>query len=85
MDNQHRKISGYRELDQAEIDLVNEVEQMAEEVGSLVERLERTTIIRDSVNTNEPMFDQRWVDIGKTDLQTGFMALVRSIAKPESF
>lgn len=85
MGNQHHKISGYRELDQAEIDLMNEVAQMAEEVGSLVERIQRTTIVRDAVNTNEPMFDQRWVDIGKTDLQTGFKALLRSIAKPGTF
>jgi hypothetical protein len=29
--------------------------------------------------------DMRWLSIGKTDLQTGCMALVRAVAKPESF
>ena len=29
--------------------------------------------------------DQRWVAIAKTDLQKGFMALIRSVAKPETF
>jgi hypothetical protein len=29
--------------------------------------------------------DQRWVAIAKTDLQKGFMALVRAVAQPESF
>ena len=29
--------------------------------------------------------DQRWLAIGKTDLQKGFMSVVRSIAKPTSF
>lgn len=30
MDNQHRKISGYRELSQAEIDLMNRIKAHAE-------------------------------------------------------
>ena len=29
--------------------------------------------------------DQRWVSIGATDLQTGLMALTRSVAKPDFF
>lgn len=29
--------------------------------------------------------DQRWVAIAKTDLQKGFMALIRAVAKPETF
>ena len=32
-----------------------------------------------------PDIDKRWLAIAKTDLQKGFMALVRSIAKPETF
>ena len=85
MENQHRKISGYRELDQAEIDLMNEIKTLGEEIGSVVEKLERTTIIRDSINTGEPLFDQRWVEEGKMELQKGIMALIRSVAKPSTF
>ncbi len=85
MDNQHRKISGYRELDQAEIDLMNEIKGLGSQIGSVVEKLERTTIIVDSVNTGEPLFDQRWVEEGKMDLQKGIMALIRSVAKPGTF
>jgi hypothetical protein len=29
--------------------------------------------------------DQRWVNIGKTDLQKGLMALTRAVAQPEFF
>ena len=29
--------------------------------------------------------DKRWVAIGTTDLQTGLMALERSVTKPSSF
>lgn len=74
MDNQHKKIKGYRELSQAEIDAMNEVKQLANNVGTLIEKLECTTGL-----------DQRWVDVAKTDLQKGFMAAVRAVAQPESF
>jgi uncharacterized Zn finger protein len=74
MDNQHRKISGYRELDQTEIDAMNQVKHMAASVGRLI----------DAMSSN-PGIDQRWLAIGKTDLQKGFMSLTRSIAKPEFF
>ncbi len=74
MDNQHRKIKGYRELSQYEIDLMNEVKGLGELLGALVEKMEE---IEET--------DKRWVDIGKTDLQKGLMSLTRSIAKPEFF
>lgn len=74
MENQHRQIKGYRELSQVEIDLMNEVKQKGAELGELVSKL----------NQMEGL-DQRWVAIGKTDLQTGLMALTRSIAQPTFF
>ena len=74
MDNQHRKIKGYRELNQDEIDAMNEVKAMGIKLGELVEKLE-----------NNKDLDQRWIESGKTDLQKGLMALTRSIARPEFF
>jgi hypothetical protein len=74
MDNQHRKITGYRELSQEEIDLMNLAKGHAESLGKLVEHLE-------SVITT----DKRWLAIAKTDLQKGFMSLIRSIAQPTTF
>lgn len=74
MDNQHRKIKGYRELSQEEIDLMNEIKSKGAELGELVGRLRA----QDGI-------DQRWVSIGATDLQTGMMALTRSVAKPDLF
>lgn len=74
MENQHRKIKGYRELTQHEIDKMNAVKELASKVGDLISELE-----------GDERFNQRWLSIGKTDLQTGFMAVVRSIAKPDSF
>ena len=74
MENQHRKIKGYRELSQEEIDLMNEVKENGIKLGELVSRLE-------ALESN----DKRWVSIGKTDLQKGLMALTQAIAKPDFF
>ena len=74
MENQHRKLAGYRELDQSEIDAMNEVKAKGVELGELVAKLRANAAI-----------DQRWVSIGATDLQTGLMALTRAIAKPAFF
>lgn len=84
MENQHRKIKGYRELSQGEIDLMNEIKEKAEEVGQLVRKLEAVKMI-DGVQENPNDPDQRWVHIGKTQLQQGFMALTRSVAQPDFF
>lgn len=74
MDNQHRAIKGYRELNESDIAAMNEVKQKGVELGELVKKL------RDNDE-----FDQRWLSIGATDLQTGLMALTRAIAKPTFF
>ena len=74
MDHQHRHIKGYRELSQAEIDLMNEIKTQGATLGELVERLRAN-----------PDLDQRWVAIGATDLQTGLMALTRAVAQPAFF
>lgn len=74
MKDQHEKIKGYRDLSQEDIDLMNEVKEQGESLTKTIEKLSSNSDI-----------DQRWVAIGKTDLQKGIMALVRSIAKPESF
>lgn len=74
MDNQHKHIKGYRDLSAEEIALMNEAKAMAEQVGALVEKIATT-----------PGIDGRWVAVGKTDLQKGFMSLIRGIAQPTTF
>ena len=74
MDNQHRKISGYRELSEAEIATMNEVKDLAARVGDLQARVAAM-----------PGIDGRAAAIAKTDLQTGFMWLVRAVAQPTTF
>ena len=80
MDNQHQKIKGYRDLTQEEIDLMNESKALATQVGEFINKLENTNVERGAV-----VADVGWLMTAKTDLQKGFMALTRSIAKPESF
>lgn len=74
MDNQHKLIKGFRDLDQGEIDLMNEGKELAVKVGEYVEKLK-----------NKSSTDKRWVAIGETDAQKAFMSLIRSVAQPETF
>lgn len=80
MDNQHKLIKGYRDLTQEEIDLMNEAKELSVKVGELVFKLAAS----DAVPTEDGI-DQRWLAIGKTHLQQGFMAVIRSIARPTTF
>jgi hypothetical protein len=75
VENQHKKITGYRDLSEDEIELMNACKQVAIEVGELCDRIEKQF----------PTTDPRWAAIARTNLQQGFMALIRSIAKPETF
>ena len=105
MDNQHRKIKGYRELSQEEIDLMNRIKAKGKELldlqAELAGRLNTDLEVKQVAakasklapedeaspecvelrrfQAAEPM---RWASIGKTDIQTGIMALVRAVAQP---
>ncbi|EJL6764592.1 TPA: hypothetical protein NIK62_000154 [Vibrio cholerae] len=39
MDNQHRKIKGYRDLSQKEIDLMNRIKEHGEQTKALIDEL----------------------------------------------
>ena len=74
MDNQHKMIKGYRDLSAEEIAAMNKVKELGAAVGQLVDELKATAGL-----------DQRWISIGATDLQKGFMALTRGVAQPTTF
>lgn len=74
MDNQHKKITGYRDLSQEEIDLMNEGKALAEQCRAFIEKLEA-----------HAETDKRNVALGKTNLQQGFMWAIRAVAKPTTF
>ena len=94
MENQHRKIKGYRELNQMEIDLMNRIKVKGAELLALQAELDvklsdYTNYLMLSVGDDgEPERLQaaepfKWSAIGKTNIQTGIMALVRAVAQPE--
>lgn len=68
------KITGYRQLTEAEVALMNEGKALSAKCGEFIDKLRAT-----------PGLDQRWVSIGATDMQTGFMAAIRGIAQPTTF
>lgn len=74
VDNQHKKIVGYRDLSEEEIRFMNKIKTQGELVGQLLDEIAESSYS-----------DKRWVAIAKTDLQKGFMAATRSIAQPTSF
>lgn len=65
---------GHRQLTEVERDIIREVKQSGEELGAMFSVLEQT-----------PTIDKRWLSIARTHMQTGMMALVRAIAKPDGF
>ncbi|WP_413724674.1 hypothetical protein [Sodalis sp. RH16] len=109
MENQHRKISGYRDLSPEEIDLMNRIKAKGVELlalqAELAGRLRTDHEIKLAAACDAQHgtgFDvyqgasdeaqefrrfiaaepQRWAAIGKNDIQTGIMALVRAVAQP---
>lgn len=74
MDNQHQKIKGYRDLSQDEINLMNEAKELGERCRELTDKIKGVEGI-----------DPRWLNIGITQLQQGFMAVIRSVAQPTTF
>lgn len=88
MENQHRLITGYRELSEAEIALMNEVKAEGERLSDLVSRVQDHLEVVGSTGTidvSTPHNPYRWAAIAATDFQTGLMALTRAVARPESF
>lgn len=72
MDNQHKKISGYRDLSQEEIDAMNGVKAEEARFNGLIDHLRSL-----------PGVDQRQVSIAATVGEEAFMRAVRAIAQPE--
>lgn len=89
MDNQHRKIGGYRELSQEEIDLMNEAKDLEAQVLAFHREVGRMLAHQTSEGDEDQLRRcqksqaHRWHRVARTDIETGFMALVRSIAQPQ--
>lgn len=73
MGNQHRQISGYRELDQDEIGRMNQGKSMEYDCLAMFDRHIKFGA------------DPRWMAIAKTHIQQGFMAAGRAVARPDGY
>jgi hypothetical protein len=97
MENQHRKIAGYRELSEAEVALMNQIKAKGLELDALLVEIRghiqsqyeearnpnaNADTERDRLDHAEP---HRWLAVARTDFQTGLMALVRAVAQPGNF
>jgi len=65
-------VDGYRPQSQENINLVNYFKDSEEYLLRALDELQA-----------DPLIDKRWLAIGRTDIERGFMAIVRSIFKPE--
>lgn len=80
------RITGYRQLSAEEQALINEGKALAEQCGAWIAKL-RKHPMPGVIQSGEELvpLDQRWISIGATDLQRGFMAVIRGIAQPTTF
>lgn len=94
MENQHRKITGYRELSQEEIDLMNQIKARGEEMKNLFDGLMRIRQeqgfdlvegIPCAISSSQLEESFRCMKLAKDHLQTGIMWFVRAVALPQSF
>lgn len=74
MKDQHTKITGYRDLTVQEISAMNAVKDAGNAIGVLIEHLQGLDGL-----------DQRFIAIGKTDIQKGLAMVIRGIAQPSTF
>lgn len=72
-------VTGYGTLTQDEIELMNEGKALAQQCGAFISKL------REYHPPMATALDQRWISIGSTQLQQGFMAVIRGIAQPTTF
>lgn len=98
MDNQHRKISGYRELSEEDIRLMNRVKSLGpliEEVIAEVQMHIDAQLEPIGLPLNEEQRAElsrltraepdEWVGVARRQLQQGLMALTRAVAQPTFF
>jgi hypothetical protein len=76
MENQHRFIDGYRELNQAEIDVMNDIKRLGNSLGNFLENLK---------DNEDISVDVSYLNTGMIDIQKGLMMAVRSVAQPTNF
>jgi hypothetical protein len=74
VDNQHRQIPGYRELDQTEVDLIAAIKTRERALAEYWQQVKQQC----------PDADSRDIRMARTHFEDGFSRLVRAVAKPDT-
>ena len=74
MKDQHTKITGYRDLTEAEIKAMNDIKALGLKIDVALTEVRFI-----------PHVDVKWLESAKLDLQVGIMKAVRAVARPETF
>lgn len=72
MENQHKKITGYRDLSQGEIDAMNGIKELEAVFNGMIDCLK-----------SMPGLDGRQIALAATHGEDAFMHAVRAVAQPE--
>jgi len=73
MENQHQKISGYRDFDQETVDVINDIKSLEQGVAEEWHAL-----------AGKGDADMRELALARTHFEDAFMHLVKAVAKPVS-
>lgn len=81
------KLKGMRELNEDEINVMNNIADLGNQFGELIDKLEHKPLYVFEASEIELNVypDSRWMAIGKSHLQQGIMCLKRAIGKPDNF
>lgn len=79
VENQHQKISGYRDLSQEEINMMNTIKDLERKIAIAWDEVYARLIDRQASQ-------EEWDDLrtSKEVLKHGFMCLIRVIANPDT-
>jgi len=94
MEDQHKKIKGYRDLSPDEIDLMNRIKSVGSTLSDLMDEVydlrnakmhSSCEGVLDGLTSRQCQESIRCLDIAKQNLQQGQMWFVRAVALPDSF
>ena len=75
MQNDESLITGHKPLNAAQIGDMNMVKHLGKQCRDLIAYLEQDNLD----------YDKRWIEVARTQLQLGLMALTRAVAKNDFF
>lgn len=73
VDNQHKKIQGYRNLSEEEIAKINVIKQFESDLK---------VFLKTVLESDAPGDAKRWMAMAKSNFETGFMYAVKAVARP---